>query len=86
MFPTAGKIRSSLFFPKDRDGPFPTILAFHGGAFRSGPGYPNKSMYRKYAYYFNELGYALVSADYRIAPTYTYTHPAQVEDVFCALA
>jgi len=72
-----------VFLP-EIEGPFPTILAFHGGAFQSGPGYPSKSMYRKYAYYFNDLGYAFVSADYRLAPTYTY--PAQVEDVFCALA
>ena len=73
-----------IYLPKTGDDPFPTILAFHGGAFRSGSGYPTKSMYRKFAYHYNDLGYALVSVDYRLAPTYSY--PAQVEDVFCALA
>lgn len=36
------------------------------------------------AAHLNELGYALVAADYRLTPRFTY--PAQVEDAFCALA
>jgi len=73
-----------LSLPETGDGPFPIILAFHGGAFQKGPGYPSKSLYRKFASYFTERGYAFASANYRLAPDYTY--PAQVEDVFCALA
>jgi acetyl esterase/lipase len=74
-----------LYLPKEGDGPFPTILAFHGGAFRSDPGAPDKSSYYpKFGRYFNELGYAFVSADYRLTPQFSY--PTQIEDVFCALA
>jgi len=74
-----------LYLPKEGEGPFPTILAFHGGAFRSDPGAPDKSTYYpKFGRYFNELGYAFISADYRLAPQFSY--PAQIEDVFCALA
>ena len=47
-----------LYLPETGDGPFPIILAFHGGAFRKGSGYPDKSMYSKYANYFTGLGYA----------------------------
>lgn len=72
-----------IYLPESGTKPFPTILAFHGGAFRSGPGLPDKSLYAPFARHFNELGYALVSADYRLAPRSTY--PAQVKDVFCAL-
>lgn len=74
-----------LYMPETGEGPFPTILAFHGGAFQKGPEYPNKTTYLpKFGRYFSNLGYAFISAGYRLAPDYTY--PAQVEDVFCALA
>jgi len=72
--------RLDVYLPDHGDGPFPTILAIHGGGFRA----RDKSLYRPFASHFTDLGYALVSADYRLAPQYTY--PAQVEDVFCALA
>jgi acetyl esterase/lipase len=66
--------------PENGDGPFPTILAIHGGGFST----RNKNLYRQIAGHLNELGYALVSTNYRLAPSYSY--PSQVEDVFCALA
>jgi acetyl esterase/lipase len=69
-----------VYLPKEGDGPFPTILAIHGGCFRA----ESRSNYHRYASFFNELGYALVSTDYRLAPRFTY--PAQVQDSFCALA
>jgi acetyl esterase/lipase len=69
-----------VYLPKEGDGPFPTILAIHGGCFRA----ETRRNYHRYAGYFNELGYALVSTDYRFAPDFTY--PAQVQDSFCALA
>ena len=69
-----------VYLPSNGDGPFPTILAIHGGGFQA----LDKSGYYLLAKHFNELGYALVSTNYRFAPLYTY--PAQVEDVFCALA
>jgi acetyl esterase/lipase len=55
-------------------------LAIHGGGFRA----RSKTLYSRLAGHLNELGYAVVSTDYRLTPS--YSHPAQVEDVFCALA
>ncbi len=69
-----------VYLPTEGNGPFPTILAIHGGCFRG----ENKNNYLRYASFFNKLGYALVSIDYRLAPRFTY--PAQVQDSFCALA
>ncbi len=69
-----------VYLPTEGEGPFPTVLAIHGGCFQGG----NKNSYLKYASFFNKLGYALVSIDYRLAPRFTY--PVQVQDSFCALA
>jgi acetyl esterase/lipase len=41
-------------------------------------------MYSQLADHLNQLGYAVVSTNYRLVPSYSY--PVQVEDVFCALA
>jgi acetyl esterase/lipase len=62
------------------DGPFPTIMAIHGGGFFSG----SKSFYTRHAEYFVDSGIAFVAINYRLAPS--TTHPGQVEDVHCALA
>jgi len=72
--------RLDVYLPATGDGPFPTILAIHGGGFYTG----DKSGYSRLAAHFANLGYAFVPINYRLAPTYTY--PAQVEDVFCALS
>lgn len=62
------------------EGPFPTILAIHGGGFDGG----NKRNYRQHAEYFVDRGIAFVSINYRLAPS--TAHPGQIEDVHCALA
>ncbi|HSM01717.1 MAG TPA: alpha/beta hydrolase [Acidimicrobiia bacterium] len=62
------------------EGPHPTILAIHGGAFSTN----SKTLYRHFAEYFTTRGVALVATNYRFVPESTY--PAQVEDVQCALA
>jgi len=69
-----------VYLPETGEGPFPTILAIHGGGFRA----RTKSIYYQIANSLTESGYAVVSTNYRLTPKYTY--PAQVEDVFCALA
>lgn len=69
-----------VYIPTTGDGPFPTILAIHGGAFRA----RSKAMYGRIGRYFAERGYAFVPINYRLLPNYRY--PAQVEDSFCALA
>lgn len=72
--------RLDVYLPANGDGPFPTILAIHGGGFRA----RSKILYSRLAGHLTELGYAIVSTDYRLTPRYSY--PAQVEDVFCSLA
>jgi len=62
------------------DGPYPTILAIHGGRFSMN----SKLLYNQHADYFADRGIAFVATNYRYAPTNTF--PAQVEDVHCALA
>ena len=69
-----------VYLPATGDEPFPTILTIHGGGFQA----LSKSLYYLPASKFNDLGYAVVSTNYRFAQLYPY--PAQVEDVFCALA
>jgi acetyl esterase/lipase len=69
-----------VYLPAIGEGPFPTILAIHGGGFRA----RSKSIYRKHGTYFTESGYAFVATNYRLTSNASY--PAQVEDVFCALA
>jgi len=69
-----------VYLPEDGDGPFPTIFTIHGGFFTQG----SRIKFSELASQFNELGYALVSIDYRLAPDFNY--PAQVQDAFCALA
>lgn len=64
----------------DGDGPFPTIVAIHGGGFHAG----SKRDYSRHAEHFIDKGIAFVPINYRYAPP--TTHPGQVEDVHCALA
>jgi acetyl esterase/lipase len=69
-----------VYLPATGDGPYPTILAIHGGAFRAN----SKALYRTLGPYFAANGYAFVAMSYRLTTTDSY--PAQVEDSFCALA
>ena len=72
--------RLDVYLPTTGDGPYPTILAIHGGGFGAG----SKSFYQKLGPYYTEQGYAFVAINYRLAPGDSY--PAQVADSFCALA
>ncbi len=76
----ARRHRLDVYLPKEGEGPFPTVLAIHGGGFQA----ESKYNYSRYASYFTSLGYALVATNYRFVPMNTY--PAQVQDAFCALA
>ncbi|TET84788.1 MAG: hypothetical protein E3J37_03120, partial [Anaerolineales bacterium] len=73
--------RLDVFLPEGEDGPFPTIIAIYGGGFIAGR---SKAAYYDLASHFNELGYAVVPINYRVAPDFNY--PAHVQDAFCALA
>ena len=73
--------RLDVFLPEGEDGPFPTIIAIYGGGFVAEG---SKAAYYDLANHFNEMGYALVTINYRVAPEFNY--PAHVQDAFCALA
>jgi acetyl esterase/lipase len=70
----------NVYLPSEGEGPYPTILALHGGGFIA----RSKDHFAPYVSHFTDKGYAFVPANYRFAPADTY--PAQVEDAFCALA
>jgi len=55
--------RLDVYLPANGDGPFPTILVIHGGGFRA----RSKILYSRLAGHLTELGYAVVSINYRLA-------------------
>ena len=63
----------------DGDGPFPFVVGIHGGAWQGGE---KEGMY-PYAEILAEMGIAAVLPNYRL--TGTDPHPAQQDDVLCAL-
>jgi acetyl esterase/lipase len=71
--------RLDIYLPAT-DPPHPTVVLIHGGGFRFG----DKRIHFEMARYLVAQGYAVVAPNYRLTPE--YSHPAPVEDVFCALA
>jgi acetyl esterase/lipase len=69
-----------VYLPTTGDGPYPTILAIHGGAFTD----HSKAIYWDIGPLYAANGYAFVAMNYRLTPGNSY--PAQLEDSFCALA
>ena len=69
-----------IYLPTTGEGPYPTILAIHGGDFEI----HSKDIYREIGPWYAANGYAFVATNYRLTTTDSY--PAQVEDSFCALA
>jgi acetyl esterase/lipase len=69
-----------VYLPATGDGPYPTILAIHGGGFNT----YSKDLYRVIGPWYAANGYAFVTFNYRLTTTDSY--PAQIEDSFCALA
>lgn len=69
-----GSLLADIYQPKG-DGPFPTILMVHGGAWFSG----NKSHVSLHARSAADAGYAVVAINYRLAPRYKF--PAQLVDL-----
>ncbi len=69
-----------IYLPNDGDGPFPVIIAIHGGGFMSG-----NSRSRDIADAFEglERGYAVVSVNYRLSGEATF--PAAPSDVRAAV-
>jgi len=69
-----------VYLPATGEGPYPTILAIHGGGFYAN----SKRLYSNIGPWYAANGYAFVATNYRLTTTDSY--PAQVEDSFCALA
>ncbi|MDF1663504.1 MAG: alpha/beta hydrolase [Planctomycetota bacterium] len=65
--------------PKTGKGPFPAIIAIHGGSWRRG----NKASFRPFIKTAAKKGYVAITVSYRFAPKYKF--PAQIEDVKCAV-
>ena len=65
--------------PTEGEGPFPAIVAIHGGAWRAG----NRADLRDLIVKFAKHGYVAVSPSYRFCPEHPF--PAQVHDVKAAV-
>src|SRR5690606_7801756 len=64
--------------PVDRDGPLPTVLYVHGGAFRS----LSRRTHWLMGLAFARAGFVVANVDYRLAPAHPF--PAAVQDVCAA--
>jgi acetyl esterase/lipase len=69
-----------IYRPKSARGPRPLPVYFHGGAFCLGD---LESEHARCQRICGELGFSVVSADYRLAPEHVF--PAGVEDCYAAL-
>lgn len=67
------KLKCDIYQPKG-DGPFPVIVAMHGGAWRSG----TKFVMLRHAWLAAQHGYVVMAINYRHAPEHKF--PAQVHD------
>ena len=67
------QLKCDVYIPEG-EGPFPAILAVHGGAWRQG----SKFTMLRHAWRMAAAGYVVVAINYRHAPEYRF--PAQVHD------
>lgn len=67
------ELKCDVYVPEG-DGPFPTILAVHGGFWRSG----TKFALLRHAWRMARAGYVVVAINYRHAPEHPF--PAQIHD------
>jgi acetyl esterase len=74
-----GDLAARLYRP-DADGPFPTVVFFHGGGYVLGSIATHEWLCRHLT---RESGCAFLSVDYRLAPEHPY--PAPVEDAYAAV-
>ncbi|SRR5579883_1496548 len=77
--PGGTELKLDLARPAEGDGPFPAIVAIHGGAWRQG----RKDDMRPALGEFARRGYVAISPQYRFCPKETF--PAQVHDVKAAV-
>ncbi len=70
-----------VYIPKHSEKPAPVVIQIHGGGWTGGD--KANAIVSDYGTEIVKHGMALISINYRLAPTYTY--PAQNQDVECAL-
>lgn len=75
----AGELDARLYLP-DADGPFPTVVFFHGGGFVLGSIDTHDWLCRHLT---RESSCAVLSVDYRLAPEHPF--PTAVEDAYAAV-
>ena len=75
----ATELKLDIVSPEKGEGPFPTVLVIHGGAWRSG----DKTHVGPVLMDFAQHGYVAVSPQYRFCPKDIF--PAQVNDVKAAV-
>ena len=75
----AGDLEVRLYVP-NADGPYPTVVFFHGGGFVLGSIATHDWLCRHLT---RESGCAVLSVDYRLAPEHPF--PAAVEDAYAAV-
>lgn len=69
-----------VFLPATTDHDVPVIFMVHGGGYVFG----DKLFLKPAVNFFVEQGFAVVTPNYRLAPSYPY--PAPLQDIFCAYA
>jgi acetyl esterase/lipase len=69
-----------LYAP-DGNGPFPALVAVHGGGWQQG----SRSSYRHWGPYLAARGYALFAVDYRLCKANQKSYPEAVHDVRAAV-
>jgi acetyl esterase/lipase len=72
-------LKLDVAMPKDGDGPFPTLVCIHGGAWRGG----QRQDLDKTIEVLAGRGYVAVTVSYRLAPATQF--PAQIEDCKAAV-
>lgn len=77
----APDVQLHIYKPADFTGPLPCIYHIHGGGYVAGAAKDLEVVHRPLV---RELGCALVSVDYRLAPE--TPHPGPVEDCYAGLA
>lgn len=73
------KLTLNLARPREGNGPFPTVVFVHGGAWQGG----NKDLFDVQAKEAARRGFVAATIGYRLAPKFVF--PAQIEDCKCAV-
>ena len=74
-----GRIQMDVVTPAKGDGPFPAVVAIHGGGFRAGA----RQRFLPLAYTLAQNGFVAATVSYRLSPMTQF--PAAVEDVKAAV-